>query len=88
MTMDLLPSTVPRILTIYNLEFDDEENEKPQTVNGWVQLILEGIPDEGDSFVHGFLSVEVTKCDEKMVKEIVVRKIAEKDKDADSEDDK
>lgn len=75
------------LLDYYNLEFDDEENEKPQTVNGWVQLILEGIPDEGDSFVYDFLSVEVTKCDEKMVKEIVVRKIDKKDKETDEDDD-
>ena len=70
----------------FKLVFDDEENEKPQTVNGWVQLVLEGIPDEGDSFVYDSISVDVTKCDEKMVKEITVRKITKKDDD-DSKDD-
>lgn len=65
----------------FEVEFDDEENEKPQTVNGWVQLVLEGFPDEGDSFTYDLLYVTVTKCDEKMVKEIVVKKLAEKEKD-------
>ncbi len=65
----------------FELEYDDDENEKPQTVNGWVQLVLEGFPDEGDSFTYDLLFVTVTKCDEKMVKEIVVRKLDPKDTD-------
>lgn len=71
----------------FETEFDDEENEKPKTVNGWVQMVLEGFPDEGDSFTYDLLSVIVTKCDEKMVKEIVVRKLDPKDSDKDDEDD-
>ena len=74
------------LLDYFELEFDDDENEKPQTVNGWVQLILEGLPDVGDSFTYEILSVEVTKCDEKMVKEIVVKKL-EKPIDDDSDND-
>ncbi|MBQ4067048.1 MAG: HlyC/CorC family transporter [Clostridia bacterium] len=69
----------------FKLQFDDEENEKPQTVNGWVQMVLEGIPDVGDSFAYDFLSVDVTKCDEKMVKEIIVKKIDRKDSDEDDD---
>jgi len=74
------------LLDYFNLEFDDDENEKPQTVNGWVQLVLEGLPDVGDSFAYDFLSVEVTKCDEKMVKEIIVKKV-EQNSDDDKDDD-
>ena len=40
-----------------------------------MQLVLEGFPDEGDSFTYDLLSVTVTKCDEKMVKEINVKKL-------------
>lgn len=74
------------LFDIFGLEFDDEENEKPQTVNGWVQLVLEGIPDEGDSFTYNILSVTVTKCDEKMVKEILVKKLDIKNKDNEDDD--
>lgn len=70
----------------FEIEFDDEENEKPQTVNGWVQLVLEGFPDEGDSFTYDLLFVTVTKCDEKMVKEIVVKKLELKEKDEKDDD--
>lgn len=71
----------------FELEYDDDENEKPQTVNGWVQLVLEGFPDEGDSFTYDLLFVTVTKCDEKMVKEIVVKKLDSKDTENDENND-
>ena len=67
------------LFDFFELEYVDDDNEKPQTVNGWVQLILEGFPDEGDSFTHDKLFVTVTKCDEKMVKEIVVKKLESSD---------
>ena len=68
----------------FELEFDDDENEKLQTVNGWVQMVLEELPDVGDSFAYDTLSVEITKCDEKMVKEIIVKQVEKKvDEDED-----
>ncbi len=73
------------LFDIFDLEFDDDENEKPQTVNGWVQLVLEGIPDEGDSFTYEMISATVTKCDEKMVKEIVVKKVEPEENEADKD---
>ncbi len=77
------------LLDYFEVEFDDEENEKPKTVNGWVQMVLEGFPDEGDSFTYDTLSALVTRCDEKMVKEIIVRKLDPKegidDKDTDND---
>jgi len=76
------------LLDYFNMEFDDEENEKPQTVNGWVQLVLEGIPDVGDSFAYDTLSVDITKCDEKMVKEIIVKQVDKKEGNDDKKDDK
>ena len=75
------------LLDYFEVEFDDEENEKPKTVNGWVQMVLEGFPDEGDSFTYDLLSVLVTECDEKMVKQIVVRKLEPKTKGKDKDDD-
>lgn len=60
----------------FDLKYDDDENEKPLTVNGWIQLNFEGIPDEGEAFVYNdILEVTVTKCDAKMVKEVVIRLI-------------
>ena len=74
------------LLDYFKVEYDDDENEKPQTVNGWVQLVLEGFPDEGDSFTYDLLSVIVTKCDEKMVKEIIVRKLESASDEEDKKD--
>ncbi len=74
------------LLDYFELEFDDDENEKPQTVNGWVQMVLEGLPDVGDSFAYDTLSVDITKCDEKMVKEIIVKQV-DKKSDSDEKDD-
>lgn len=60
----------------FDIKYDDDENEKPLTVNGWIQLNFEGIPDEGETFIYNnCLEVTVTKCDEKMVKEVVIKRI-------------
>lgn len=60
----------------FDIKYDDDENEKPLTVNGWIQLNFEGIPDKGETFIYNnCLEVTVTKCDEKMVKEVVIKRI-------------
>lgn len=74
----------------FDLKYDDDENEKPLTVNGWIQLNFEGIPDEGETFIYNnSLETTVTKCDEKMVKEVVIKRVTpseDESKDKDSKD--
>ncbi len=66
----------------FDLKYDDDENEKPLTVNGWIQLNFEGIPDEGEAFVYNeILEVTVTKCDEKMVKEVIIKRVEAEEED-------
>lgn len=67
------------LLDRFDLKFDDDDAEKPQTVNGWVQMVFEGIPDEGETFDYQNIRVSVTKCDEKMVKEVTVRRLTEEE---------
>lgn len=62
------------LFDLFDLKFGDDDSEKPQTVNGWLQMVFEGIPDEGETFDYSAMSVTVAKCDEKMVKEIIVRR--------------
>lgn len=74
------------LFDLFDLKYEDDENEKPQTVNGWLQLRYEGLPDEGESFEFSGISVLVTKCDEKMVREIIVKKCDdEKEEKSDDE---
>ncbi len=74
------------LFDIFDLKFDDDESEKPQTVNGWIQMKLEGIPDEGTEFEYCGVSFHITKCDEKMIKEIIANKL-DPDDDSDENDD-
>jgi len=55
----------------FEIEVRDDEN-LPQTVNGWVMMVLEGMPDVGAAFVHENLHVEVTSISEKRVEEVHV----------------
>ena len=60
----------------FDLKYDDDDSDRPLTVNGWIQKHFEGIPDEGQSFIYNnILEVTVTKCDEKMVKEVIIKKL-------------
>lgn len=70
----------------FDLKYDDDDSDKPLTVNGWIQKHFEGIPDEGQSFIYNnILEVTVTKCDEKMVKEVIIKKL---EPDEEDEEDK
>jgi hypothetical protein len=50
---------------------DDGEN-LPQTLNGWVMMMLEAIPDVGATFTHAHLHVEVIEISEKRVEKVRV----------------
>lgn len=72
--------------------FDEEpedEDELPQTVNGWVTMVLGNFPSVGEEFDCGKLHVVVTKTDEKVVEEIKITVIEpEEDQDEDRKSDK
>ena len=55
----------------FEIDVEDEEN-MPQTVNGWVMKMLEKLPELGDSFTYKNVSVEVVSISEKRVEEIHV----------------
>ena len=58
---------------------DDED--MPQTVNGFVMKELESIPQKGDVFQHKHLSIEITKIGPKRIEEIKVT-VLEKEEDS------
>ena len=55
----------------FEVEVRDNEN-LPQTVNGWVMMMLECLPDVGAVFVYENLHIEVTSISEKRVEEVHV----------------
>ena len=59
----------------FEIEVRDDEN-LPQTVNGWVMMMLESLPDVGAAFVYENLHIEVTRISEKRVEEIHVTVLA------------
>ncbi len=77
----------------FELKVDDDE--LPQTVNGWVTRILGELPNEGDSFDSDGLHITVLKTDGKLVERVRAELIEpeedeedSKDKDKDKEKDK
>lgn len=55
----------------FEVEIRDDEN-LPQTLNGWVMMVLESLPDVGEVFVHDHLHIEVTRISEKRVEEVKI----------------
>ena len=55
----------------FEVEMRDDEN-LPQTLNGWVMMVLESLPDVGEVFVHDHLHIEVTRISEKRVEEVKI----------------
>ena len=76
-TMDCA-AELDELLGYFDIRYE-EDDEKPQTVNGWVQKQFEGLPEAGESFTYGNLLVTVTACDDKMVKEINAKLVPEED---------
>lgn len=70
----------------FDMEPDDDD-DLPQTVNGWVLKEMGHLPEPGESFKFENLTVEVTKSDEKIVEE--VRIVAEQPEvDGNTDNDK
>lgn len=72
---------------------DIEADSESHTVGGWVMDMLRRVPEEGDSFTSGNLTVTVTKTDGRRAEECEVEVASEEEEDeelvtiADGEDD-
>ena len=60
----------------------DNEEDLPQTVNGFIMKELESFPQVGDSFEFHGLNIEIKKIGAKRVEEIKVNRITEEEKAA------
>jgi CBS domain containing-hemolysin-like protein len=58
------------------LDIEAEELDV-STVNGWVMLLFEGIPEEGSNIKYKNLDITVTKAEANRVLEITVEKLKE-----------
>ena len=64
-------ANIEKMLNYFDIE---EEEARVTTVNGWVVVALDKLPQVGDSFRYKHLLVTVTKADEKKALEIAVTK--------------
>jgi len=65
----------------FDITVDDEE-DMPQTVNGFIQKELESIPHVGDGFDYKNLRIEISNIGPKRVEEIHVTVIEKEEEDA------
>lgn len=68
------------------VEFDEEDGEKPLTLNGWLQMKTEGIPEVGEVVEENGIVYEILSTDGKMVKEVLIRDNRENEDDAKDSD--
>ena len=76
-------TNVEKFFDELDLPFDDELDAA--TVNGWAMTVLERIPEEGDTFEHMGLKVDVLKMDGKRIETLHI--IDERPKDSDIHED-
>lgn len=62
-----------------NMEVDEDFD--CNTVGGWVIHEMEDIPNQGDTFQFEDLEIEVTKCDDRHVEQIMVHRLIEKEEE-------
>ena len=65
----------------FDIAVDDEE-DMPQTVNGFIMKELESFPHVGDGFTYRNLKIDISKIGPKRVEEIHVSVIKEEEEDA------
>ncbi len=56
-----------------DIKFDEDDGEKPITLNGWLQMRSEGIPETGDTIDYNGIIFTIINSDNKMVKEVLIR---------------
>ena len=71
------------LFSFFEIEPSDDD-ELPQTVNGWVTRVCGELPNEGDSFEAEGLHVTVLKTDGKLVEKIRAERIEPVDEEAES----
>ena len=70
----LCSANVEKMFEYFDVDIKEEEEPDVTTVNGWVVVELDKLPEVGDSFEYKNLSVTVTKADDKKALEILVTK--------------
>ena len=80
-------TNIEKLFDELDLPFDDELDAA--TANGWAMAVLERIPEEGDSFEHMGLKVNVLKMDGKRIEtlHIVDERPSDDDDHGDDDDD-
>ncbi len=76
-------TNIEKLFDELDLPFDDELDAA--TANGWAMAVLERIPEEGDSFEHMGLKVNVLKMDGKRIETLHI--VDERPSDDDDHDD-
>ncbi len=66
----------------------DSDETLPQTLNGWVMMMLECLPDVGATIVYQNLHIEVTKISEKRVEEVRVTVLTPSEEDEEEAEEK
>ena len=80
-------TNVEKFFDELDLPFDDELDAA--TVNGWAMTVLEKIPEEGDTFEHMGLKVDVLKMDGRRIEtlHIIDERPSDEDDHGDDEDE-
>lgn len=79
-------TNIEKLFDELDLPFDDELDAA--TVNGWAMTVLEKIPEEGDTFEHMGLKVDVLKMDGRRIETLhIVDERPSADEKIDEEDD-
>jgi CBS domain containing-hemolysin-like protein len=80
-------TNVEKFFDELDLPFDDELDAA--TVNGWAMTVLEKIPEEGDTFEHMGLKVDVLKMDGRRIEtlHIIDERPSDEDDRSDDEDE-
>ncbi|MBQ7822439.1 MAG: HlyC/CorC family transporter [Clostridia bacterium] len=63
-----------------------DEDDLPQTVNGWALKELGHLPEIGETFDYKNMHVEVTKVDKKIIEEVRITIVNESDDEHDEDD--
>ena len=57
----------------------EEEHFDATTVNGWLMIMLDRMPEVGDEFTYMDLHVRITKADDRKAVQINIKKISEEE---------
>ena len=75
-------TNIEKLFDELDIPYDDELDAS--TANGWAMAVLEKIPEEGDSFEHGGLKVDVLKMDGRRIETLHIVDERPSEDDADN----